>query len=85
MSTTLINPFDEKQFNHITSNDLLAELIRNQLENVSEDKKLYYIDMKRITKNISTSIFHPTMCCIWKGYITNINKKNINLCSLESH
>jgi hypothetical protein len=28
--------------------------------------------MARIVKNINTSIFSPTSCCIWTGYVTNV-------------
>ena len=32
--------------------------------------------MKRICKYIDTSIFDNNQCCIWNGYITNINNSN---------
>jgi len=32
--------------------------------------------MKRICKYIDTSIFDKEMCCIWSGYITNMNNSN---------
>jgi len=56
-------------------NKLLKELIRKQLKNTQENKKLYLHDMQRICKNINTSIFGDE-CCIWNGYITNLNKSN---------
>jgi hypothetical protein len=32
--------------------------------------------MKRICKYIDTSIFDQANCCIWNGYITNMNNSN---------
>lgn len=32
--------------------------------------------MKRICKYIDTSIFDKNKCCLWNGYITNINNSN---------
>jgi hypothetical protein len=55
------------------SNEIFQELIRKQLPNVPYDSKLHTSDMKRICKYIESSIFHPTDCCLWKGYITNVN------------
>ena len=33
---------------------------------------LLYRDMTRIVKNINTSIFSSTSCCIWTGFVTNV-------------
>ena len=49
---------------------------KNQRKNVPEDKKLYLHDIKRVCKNIKHSIFDDTNCCLWGGYITNLNKAN---------
>jgi hypothetical protein len=55
-----------------TDNNLyLKELLKNQLKNISSDKKLNYNDIKRISKFLSCSIFDKNNCCIWDGYITN--------------
>ncbi len=53
--------------------DILNELIRKQLKNVEHDKKLNYNELKRLSKYISTTIFDETRCCMWNGYITNLN------------
>ena len=57
-------------------NQFLGKLIKNQLNNVRESKKLFVQDMKRICKNINSDPFDKNKCCIWNGYITNINKRN---------
>jgi len=62
--------------NNINNNQLLKELLQNQRKNVPEDKKLYLHDIKRVCKNIKHSIFDDTDCCLWSGYITNLNKAN---------
>jgi hypothetical protein len=61
---------------NVNNNQLLKELLQKQRKNVPEDKKLYLHDIKRICKNITTSIFSDDECCIWNGYITNLNKAN---------
>lgn len=57
-------------------NQILKELIRKQLPDVEESKKLYLPDIQRICKNISSSPLHSNECCLWEGYITNLNKAN---------
>ena len=57
-------------------NQFLEELIKKQLENVQEDKKLYLQDMRRICKNIKSNPFDKNDCCIWNGYVTNLKKSN---------
>ena len=57
-------------------NQNLKELIRKQLPVVEDDKKLFLQDIQRICKNISSSPFNKTNCCLWNGYITNLNKSN---------
>ena len=57
------------------TDEILSELAKNQRRDVSTSKKLQYTDLKRIAKNLGTSIFDEN-CSIWKGYITNA--KNIS-------
>jgi hypothetical protein len=58
------------------SNEIFKELIREQLSDVPTQWKLNINDMKRICKYIDTSIFDKKICCIWNGYITNMNNSN---------
>ena len=58
------------------NNKIFTELINRQLYNIPHDKKLSLSDMRRICKYINSSIFHPTECCLWGGYITNNNNFN---------
>ena len=58
------------------SNEIFKELIKRQLPDVPAQWKLNINDMKRICKYINTSIFDTETCCIWNGYITNINNSN---------
>lgn len=60
----------------INNDDIFKELIKKQLKNVPPVWKLKISDMKRICKYIDTSIFHDSDCCMWKGYITNMNNQN---------
>jgi hypothetical protein len=53
-----------------TKKEILHEMLQKQRKNVL--KKLSYNDITRIVKNINKSIF-GTECCLWEGYITNIN------------
>jgi hypothetical protein len=57
-------------------NDLLNELLTKQLKNISNDIKLKYSDIKRISKYLNSSIFDENKCSFWTGYITN--EKNIS-------
>jgi hypothetical protein len=59
-----------------SSNQIFKELIINQIDNIPSDWKLNISDMKRICKYIDNSIFDEKLCCMWKGYITNINNSN---------
>jgi hypothetical protein len=56
---------------------LLSELLQKQRKDISNDKKLLYNDLQRISKYINSSLFDDK-CTIWAGYITSIkhNKKN---------
>jgi len=57
------------------NNELIFhELIKKQRKTCKEIKKLTLHDIKRISKNIKTSIFDSSGCCLWDGYITNKNK-----------
>jgi hypothetical protein len=58
------------------SNEIFKELIKKQLPDVPSQWKLNINDMKRICKYIDTSIFDKKICCIWNGYITNMNNSN---------
>jgi len=60
----------------VEKSDLLKELLNKQLKNVPTSKKLQFSDMKRICKYINSSIFDEDHCCIWDGYVTNINNKS---------
>lgn len=53
------------------NNIYLKELLRKQIKTISNDKKLNYNDIKRISKFLSSSIFDKNKCSIWNGYITN--------------
>lgn len=55
-----------------SNNKIYKELINKQIK-VSNSNKLSTQDIKRIAKNLNMSIFNPTDCCIWNGYITNVN------------
>ena len=53
--------------------NILRGLVAKQLKNVQSSKKLQFTDLKRISKKLDGSIFDPNVCCLWTGYITNIN------------
>ena len=59
------------------NNNILIELIEKQLKDIYLTKKLLYNDLKRISNNVSISLF-GSECCLWKGYITTINKEELN-------
>jgi hypothetical protein len=61
----------------INKNEILSLLIKNQLSNVDLEKKLLLPDLKRTVNNLPFDIFTDE-CCIWTGYITNLNKDNKN-------
>ena len=56
-------------------NKIFKELIAKQIK-VNNINKLSVQDIKRISKNITISIFSLNECSIWDGYITNLNVKN---------
>lgn len=58
---------------------ILEELMKKQINDVPLNYKLSYSDLKRLSKNLDTSIFGDE-CSIWKGFVnqkTN-NKKYVN-------
>lgn len=65
---------NSKFINKDNNDILLIELLQKQRKDVPSDKKLFLPDIQRICKNISSSIFDEKECCIWNGYITNLNK-----------
>lgn len=56
--------------------DIFNELMKKQRKDVPTDKKLHYNDIKRICKYINNSIFDDDICCLWCGYVTNVNSGN---------
>lgn len=58
---------------------VLSELLSNQLKKVDSSKKLDYSDIIRLRKYIDKSIFNKDSCVLWKGYVTNLNKKKKGL------
>lgn len=65
-----------KKKNPKNSNEIFKELIKKQLPDVPSQWKLNINDMKRICKYIDASIFDKKLCCVWNGYITNMNNSN---------
>jgi len=61
---------------YIDKTDLFNDMINKQIKNIPNDKKLQYNDIKRICKYINTSIFDEQKCCLWNGYVTNLNNNN---------
>ena len=53
------------------NNKLFQELITNQRQDCNLNKKLSLQDIKRVSKNITKSIFDNNECSLWKGYVTN--------------
>ena len=58
---------------NIDKNMILQELLSKQLKNIPHSNKLQFSDIKRICKYIDYSIFNKDDCCLWNGYVTNIN------------
>lgn len=50
--------------------EIMNELISKQRQNVPNNRKLSYTDLKRIAKNVNHSIFTGNECNIWTGYVT---------------
>src|SRR5271168_4604257 len=60
-------------------NELFEELLSKQLKDVPSDRKLRYLDLKRICKFVSTSVFDKKTCSIWSTYVAdNTNNNNIS-------
>lgn len=59
----------------VDNNTIFTEMIKSQLKEVPENKKLTIHDMKRICKNLNKGIF-TNDCSLWTGYVTNMNKSN---------
>ena len=55
---------------------LFEELIKKQRKSCKENKKLTLQDIRRIAKNLKSSIFDSSCCSMWDGYITNKNKES---------
>jgi len=55
---------------------IFNKLMKKQRKDVPADKKLHYNDIRRICKYINKSIFDGDDCCIWNGYVTNVNNSN---------
>lgn len=58
------------------NSELLNDMLKKQLKTIAHDKKLKYNDLKRLCKYINGNIFDETKCCIWNGYITNVNNES---------
>lgn len=58
-------------------NEILSLLIKKQLPTINVSRKLCLSDLKRIVTHLPIDIFTDN-CCIWSGYITNLNKNNKN-------
>mgnify|MGYP001162663174 CR=1 FL=1 len=63
------------------NNTIFQELILKQRKDCNIDRKLTFMDLKRVSKNLTVSIFDVSQCSIWNGYITN--KKNSNSCYIN--
>lgn len=55
---------------------IIAEMIRNQLSDIEKTKRLQHTDFKRISKYLNQSIFLPSICTLWQGYVTDRREKN---------
>jgi hypothetical protein len=56
--------------------ELLNDLIKKQRKNISYDKRLNFNELKRMCKYIDGSLFDESKCCLWTGYVTNLNNPN---------
>ena len=59
-------------------NLLLNELIHKQRININNNMRLSFNDLKRITKYLTSSIFHENNCCLWNGYVTTLKNNKHN-------
>lgn len=62
---------------NLNNDQIFVELIKNQKKGISNDKKLLYNDLKRISKYLTSSIF-GNECSIWNGYVTVIKNEDKN-------
>lgn len=58
------------------SQQIIADMIRNQLCDVASDKRLTHMDFQRIVRYVNTNIFVPGVCSLWQGYVTDRKMKN---------
>lgn len=56
--------------------EIFDELVKKQIKNIDDNKRLKYNDLKRISKYVNASLFDMNKCCLWSGYITNIDHNN---------
>lgn len=63
---------DNEHIEKTIKKNLLNEMLSSQLSGISPSKRLHYKDLARIVSNINTSIFSGDKCCVWDGYVTNI-------------
>ena len=70
------------------SSEYINEILKKQLDDVPEQLKLSFKDIKKILKYTNNDIFNNTKCCLWtgsiiknKGFYVNFykNKKKISL------
>lgn len=59
-----------------TSNVIFTELIHKQLRDVEESRRMTQSDLQRVAKHVEVGLFQKSGCCMWKGYVTNVNKRN---------
>lgn len=59
----------------LSKKEILDELLKKQLKNVTTNK-LSYEDIKRLSKYIKSSIFDENACSIWNGYVTNTDNES---------
>jgi hypothetical protein len=55
--------------------EIIKLLLSKQLKDIAKAKKLEYADLKRICEYIKGNIFDEKECCLWHGYITNLEKE----------
>jgi hypothetical protein len=58
------------------NSELFTELLQKQLKTVVLNKKFRYVDLKRLCKYLTVSIFDENVCSLWNGYVTNANNAN---------
>lgn len=76
LNNKILDINDLKDCDKNNNNIFLKELIKKQLKNISNDKKLTFNDIKRISKFLTSSIFDKNKCSLWNGYITNENNQS---------